>query len=101
LEISDEEQELVKRLSSIIESRIYNAGKEKDAEQIEKDRRKMVKGYFEFFVKREMTDAEYVDYITIFDDDETPSGFNIKTYLKNRGLYTDRQDDEQELQEGS
>jgi len=96
-----EEEELENRLNKVKETRLYNAGKEKNADQIEKDRKRIIKGFFRYILQREMTMAEYVDYTTKFDGfsprPSNPSAtYNIKDWLKERGLYNDKQ-----IQEGS
>jgi len=78
-----------KELELLEEAEEKETGKIRTAEDIakrkaeaEKARKVWVFEFFEMITDREMTEEEYQEYISIFDNPKTRRGWNLKNFIK-------------------
>jgi hypothetical protein len=98
-ETDKEIQELRRKIENVKAKDEYNEFKRQNKEKNEEIRRNLVTQYFEMFCGREMTDKEYKRYIKKFENPNTPGGFSIYTWCKNKGFLLDKWKPSEELVE--
>jgi predicted RNase H-like nuclease (RuvC/YqgF family) len=76
LETAETEEDIIIREAREAEER---------AERIKQNiikRKEVVFDYFKILTNRDMTEAEYKEYIEIYDNEKTRKGFNLKNFIE-------------------